>query len=229
MPAGTPRRALAATVVTAVVLVVLLGVVIRYGLVRSFDAWISAGATRYGRDHAGWTTAAWWVTQLGGHLAALAILVPLLVWLGVARRWLAAGYAAVAVLTTGPLVELVKHLVRRPRPDPTAPFAHFAGLSFPSGHSAHAAAEVLVLWILLLPLLAARGRRAVASAITVGVVVVLAVGWSRIALGAHYPTDVLAGSALGAAWAAGTAWLGVGLSMRGQSRQNRSQGQSADR
>ena len=119
-----------------------------------------------------------------------------------------------AVLATGALVEAVKYLVRRPRPHPVESFAHFASYAFPSGHAAHAAAEVLVLWILLLPVVAGRGRRAVVSAVTVGVVAMLAVGWSRVALGAHYPTDVVAGWALGVAWATGTAWLATRRSTR---------------
>jgi undecaprenyl-diphosphatase len=77
--------------------------------------------------------------------------------------------------------------------------------SFPSGHSTSAAAVYLTLGAII-----ARGvakRRALrAYALTVAVLLSLLIGFSRVYLGVHYPTDVLAGLSLGAAWAS-LIWL----------------------
>lgn len=92
------------------------------------------------------------------------------------------------------IVEVVKILVRRPRPDAAALVHQFApppdSFSFPSGHTGFAAALCLAI---LLSLPVGRIRR---GALVLGVLVVLATAWSRVALGLHHPTDVLAAALL---------------------------------
>ncbi len=83
-------------------------------------------------------------------------------------------------------------------------------LSFPSGHAAMSAATYLVLGMMLAHV---HHRRAVrAYLVTVCVIIALLVGVSRVYVGVHWPTDVLAGWALGAVWAlcvwTFTSWLG---------------------
>ena len=73
--------------------------------------------------------------------------------------------------------------------------------SFPSGHALGVTIGVGALLLLALPALRRNARLAAAS---VGVLVVAAVGISRVALNVHHPSDVLAGWALG--WAYLTAW-----------------------
>jgi membrane-associated phospholipid phosphatase len=90
----------------------------------------------------------------------------------------------------------VKWLVDRARPD-IDPLAGFAGPSFPSGHSATAAATLAAVALVLGR---RRGRltKAVLAGLAAGLAV--AVATSRVLLGVHWFTDVLAGLALGWAW-----------------------------
>ena len=121
------------------------------------------------------------------------------------RLWHASLALIVAVSLTQPVVELIKHLVSRPRPPANATVAEAAGYSFPSGHSATAAAMFGVLALVALGHFHGRARTLVALG---GVAVVAVVGLSRVLLGAHYPTDVAAGWLTGATIAA-LSWLAL--------------------
>ena len=109
----------------------------------------------------------------------------------------------VVTVGAGPLLNrLVKALVDRSRPVLPDPVAQAEGLSFPSGHAQSAMVAALVLLLVFLPMLQG-GRRTVA--VVLAAAYVLAMGFSRVALGVHYVTDVLAGYVLGAAWVAAMA------------------------
>ena len=94
------------------------------------------------------------------------------------------------------IANLVKVLVDRARPD-IHPLAALHGASFPSGHSAAAAATYAACALLI-----GRGRSPRTQAILSGaaVAIAVAVATSRVFLGVHWLTDVLAGLALGWAW-----------------------------
>lgn len=114
-----------------------------------------------------------------------------------ARRM--AGRVAVAVITGAAGISLLKAAFARLRPD--AVFAEMVapGLSFPSGHAGMSAIVFLTLGALLA---STRRRRAERSYIlAVAALLTLLVGLSRVALGVHWTTDVLAGWAYGGAWA----------------------------
>lgn len=114
----------------------------------------------------------------------------------------------------GLLVSLaLKAGVQRPQPDLISHGARVYRASFPSGHSMLSAIVYLTGGALLA---LAHERRAVRLyLIGCAVVVTLLVGISRVYLGVHWPTDVLAGWAGGSAWAA-LCWLGAqGLGIRG--------------
>jgi len=98
----------------------------------------------------------------------------------------------------------VKAMVNRQRPVVTQPFVHEPGASFPSGHAQAAIVGYGVLLLVFLPVLKGVWRRV---AVTVAVVMVLGIGFSRVALAAHYVSDVLAGFVLGGAWLAAMAAL----------------------
>ncbi|MFI7062007.1 phosphatase PAP2 family protein [Kribbella sp. NPDC050124] len=124
-------------------------------------------------------------------LAAVAIVV-LVVLLGL-RRWRDAIFFTAGVGVVWAVNPLLKELVGRSRPDLWPLPADVSEYSFPSGHAANTAALVgaLVLLVRRLPI------------VLLGAAVLLCVGWSQLALGRHYPTDVLAG------WIWALAWVGL--------------------
>ncbi len=130
-----------------------------------------------------------------------AVVVGIWLWRRGLRRL--AGWTAFTVLTGGLLVAAVKEVVGRARPMLEDPLARAGGLSFPSGHAFGVIVGCGVLLLLVTPLL--RERLARAAAWAAGIVVVAVVGFSRVGLGVHFPTDVVAGYVLGLAWLAGTA------------------------
>lgn len=110
-------------------------------------------------------------------------------------------FLAVTCLGGGLVDTVVKIVVGRPRPDVENPIITAYGNSFPSGHSMQSVVCYGALLLVLLPLLEGRTRR-----IAIGFTLVwpLLVGFSRLALGVHYVSDVLGGYALGGAWLAGS-------------------------
>lgn len=108
---------------------------------------------------------------------------------------------------------LLKYAFARPRPDVVMPAARVFTASFPSGHATMSAITFLTIAALL-----ARSEaepRLKAYLITLGVTLTVLVGLSRLYLGVHYPTDVLAGWCLGAAWAAMCWGIATRLQRRG--------------
>jgi membrane-associated phospholipid phosphatase len=107
---------------------------------------------------------------------------------------------AVSVAGAEVIVEIVKFVVRRPRPESLEPLAQAVGFSFPSGHSAVSAAFFGSVASILAISSGSRWRSA--AWLAGGAAVVGAVGVSRVALGVHWATDVLAGWTLGFGWLA---------------------------
>ena len=107
-----------------------------------------------------------------------------------------AGFLLVVVLGQNLVANLVKGIVDRARP-PGHVLAGFAGPSFPSGHTTAAFATFAAI-----ALIGGRGRPGSQQAVMLGVASGAAamVGASRVLLGAHWLSDVVAGAALGGAW-----------------------------
>ena len=97
-----------------------------------------------------------------------------------------------------------KGLVQRARPVVEDAVAHAPGSSFPSGHATNTAAVALTLTLLVWPLLGRRGRVVVPL---VAATCTMLTALDRVMLGVHYPSDVVAGIALGTALA-GASYLG---------------------
>ena len=136
------------------------------------------------------------ITELGS-TGAVAVVALLTLLVGVLiGPWLhgVLGAAAIGLASAGN--EALKAVIARARPDLLDPIVNERGFSFPSGHSALGMAAWGILGVLVmrsrLPL---RVRRGIVASIAV---LILLIGLSRIWLGVHYPTDVLAGWTAGA-------------------------------
>ncbi|PYI93537.1 MAG: hypothetical protein DMF03_00715 [Verrucomicrobia bacterium] len=115
------------------------------------------------------------------------------------KRWWPSLLTLVVAVPGGMLLnEMVKLLVHRHRPYVDGAFVDWSGYSFASGHTIGATLLYGQLALFILPLIKRRHRRALVIATTT--VLILSVGFSRIALGAHYLTDVLAAIFFGSFW-----------------------------
>jgi len=103
-----------------------------------------------------------------------------------------------AVVPAGMLLNVaLKHLVQRPRPVLEEPLVHLGTFSFPSGHAV--ASTVFYGALCALVFAHTRSPALRALAVLAAMAMVLLVGFSRVYLGAHYLTDVIAGTAEGLA------------------------------
>lgn len=120
---------------------------------------------------------------------------------GIFRRKVrgAAWTMPIAIIGAGVIIQAVKLFIKRPRPSFFALVLHETGFSFPSGHSLIAMVVYGLLGYFLMHLFRPFWVRLAVWVLTV--IVVAAIGVSRVYVGVHYPTDVLAG------WVAGVPWL----------------------
>jgi undecaprenyl-diphosphatase len=149
----------------------------------------------------------YWVEEMGRDFTALGgagvltfITLSVLGYLLLSRRFRVACFTAIAVTGGILLSTLLKIGFDRPRPDlvPHETIVHTA--SFPSGHSMMSAVTYLTLAALLTRVHAQPELKA--YLLVIAMLVTALIGVSRVYLGVHWPTDVLAGWAAGAAWAA---------------------------
>jgi membrane-associated phospholipid phosphatase len=197
------RSVLGLLVVVAIGLgfgVLLLLVRLRWGPLQSLDHGVAEGLNHRVAPHPGLVKALEAVSQLGGR--------PVLIWLVlipgalllIRRRARLAVYLAVTGIGALLLDPSLKTLVGRIRPVVDVPVTTAPGNSFPSGHALGSSVVYGALLLVFLPIVAPRWRTAL---ITLVAVIVVAIGLTRIALGVHFLSDVLAG------WLLGAAWLGV--------------------
>ena len=140
------------------------------------------------------TTLFWhdWAGYVGVVLVLLAFLL-------LQAHYRPALVALVSAVSAEVLNAALKHLFMRPRPDVVPYLRSVASTSFPSGHAMDSAIVYLTLGAMLMRV--AERRPTKIYCLTVAVVVTLLVGISRVCLGVHYPSDVIAGWAFGFMWA----------------------------
>lgn len=179
------------------------------GDTRALDEWLLL-ALRRAADPAVPIGPAWLpeiardVTALGGHSLLTLVTLSTALYLWMARRPGSALLVVLAAAGASLWIVLFKLGFARPRPDLVPHGVQVFSASFPSGHSAGAAAVYLTLGALLARF--QRRRRLKAYFIGCAVAIAVLVGLSRIYLGVHWPSDVLAGWALGGFWAV-ACWL----------------------
>ena len=173
-------------------------------IVREHIAWVANGdagveraAHRAVRSSSLLLTFARDAAHAGDTLTRLIIAAVIVGYLAVRRLWRLALFAIVAIGGGLGVVNLVKILVDRTRPALPDPVAHAAGASFPSGHSMGSTIVYGVIVLLLLPALSPLGRWLTVTAATL---VIAAVSVSRVLLGLHFTSDVLAGVLFGVGW-----------------------------
>ncbi len=146
-----------------------------------------------------------WLTGLAKALTWLGsgfVLWPVVIIAGLGlwrwrRRWPLAVLPALSLAGAAAWCVLIKVLVGRPRPPASDWLGTFDGWSYPSQHSAQA----LAAWgMLAFTVMAGRSLRTRTLLTAGALLIAFAVGLTRLYLGAHWMTDVLAGWALGGAW-----------------------------
>ncbi|MFJ9851144.1 phosphatase PAP2 family protein [Streptomyces sp. NPDC101150] len=209
-PAARPRRPFVRRPFFSSALLALLSalltalVVARWGPLRALDASVANAFHRCAVAAPAWTEAnrilTDWVWDPWTMRAVLAAVVLRLVRRG---AWPLGLWVAGTALTGTALQQTLKAAVGRARPTWPDPVdsAHYA--AFPSGHALSVlVAGGLVLWLLRLHGTRPRLRRAARAVVAVSVV---GVGFTRVHLGVHWPSDVLGGWLLGGALVAGAA------------------------
>ncbi len=152
-----------------------------------------------------------WMAEVGRDVTALGgVAVLLLATLAVAgfllldRKYAAMGFVLAAVASGLLLSSLLKTCFARPRPVVVPHLSQVYTSSFPSGHSMMSAVVYLTLGTLLARMVVR--RRLKVYFLAVAFILTALVGCSRVYMGVHYPTDVLAGWTAGLVWAT-LCWL----------------------
>jgi undecaprenyl-diphosphatase len=154
------------------------------------------------------------LTALGGFTVLTLLTCAVASFMALRRLW-GAAWLLVAAVTTGTLAShLLKDVFERPRPELVPHSVYVASASFPSAHSMMAAVVYLTLGALLARV--EPQRRTKIFVLSVAILLTLLVGVSRVYLGVHWPTDVLAGWTVGAAWALLCWLIARALQRRGQ-------------
>lgn len=146
------------------------------------------------------------ITALGGYPVLVVLVGVVAGFLLALRRFGPALFVVLSIASGTAVSQLLKLVYDRPRPDIVDHLVQTHTASFPSGHATMSAVVYLTLAALIVRLV--DGFVVRVYVVCVAVALTAAVGVSRIYLGVHWPSDVAAGWALGAAWAS-FSWLAV--------------------
>lgn len=143
-------------------------------------------------------------TAVGGVVVLTTITLSVLGFLLIQGKRRAALFLAAATGGALLLSLVMKNSFDRPRPEVVPHLSHIMTSSFPSGHSMLSAAIYLTLGAMLARM--SERKRVKVYFVSIAMLLTMLVGISRVFMGVHYPTDVLAGWSIGLAWAL-TWWL----------------------
>lgn len=139
------------------------------------------------------------ITALGSSTILTIISLFVVIFLLIKKEIRSIIYVLSAAIGGGILVQLLKIFFSRERPDLSIHLASEVTMSFPSGHSAMSAVVYLSLAVLVSRI--EKSKRSSIFIISAALIISFLVGLSRVYLGVHYPTDVLAGWMIGLFWA----------------------------
>jgi len=193
----TPNR-LPATIVVAAFVFAVLARRVTFGETTRFDA--SLRAAVHGWASPAFTRVMLAVTTLGSEIFLIALGAILIWYLTATGRRRPAALLAAVSLSGELLLQVLKVALHRPRPPVFFGLSPAETYSFPSGHAFIATVFYGLLAGVFMAGEPSRRKRAVMAAMAV--LASLAIGFSRVYLGYHYPTDVAGGWVLAVAWLA---------------------------
>ena len=138
------------------------------------------------------------LSALGGGVVMIPVAIVGCLFLIAQKRRADAAWLALTIAIGRLVIESLKFVVARPRPPAGDWLEHVSSASFPSSHSAGT-----MMTCVALALLFGRGD----GSVLIALLAALFIGWTRIALGVHWPSDVMAG------WGFGLVWMGASLSL----------------
>ncbi|MEO6845658.1 MAG: phosphatase PAP2 family protein [Chthoniobacterales bacterium] len=144
------------------------------------------------------------ITALGSGTVLALVTALVAGYLLLERQFRSAGLVLFATITGAFWSNFLKHIINRDRPQIVPHLAEVSGQSYPSGHSMLSAIVYLTLAVVLIQTASSRSTKI--YIVSVAVFITLLVGMTRVYIGVHYPTDVLAGWLAGSIWAV-LCWL----------------------
>jgi undecaprenyl-diphosphatase len=144
------------------------------------------------------------ISALGGYTLMWLFGVAGLAWLLMLHKRAEAAGIAASLIGSSVIDGWLKHLIARPRPELVPHLVQVTNASFPSGHAMVSSAVYLTLALMLaegVEIDGWRGRAARVAVVAFFSALAVLIGMSRVYLGVHWPSDVLAGWCFGTAWA----------------------------
>jgi undecaprenyl-diphosphatase len=187
--------------VAAVLFAVVLYLVTRKSdFLLRFDTQAADRAHRFALRHKGFTNLMRFFSAIGTSVAWWMVFAVVIAWLARRRLRRLIVFVVVTALGSSLLNNLIKITVDRTRPHFADPVVVASGKSFPSGHAQAAIVGYGILLAVFMPVISRRARPWVVG---VAAVMVLLIGYSRIALGVHFVSDVIGGYLVGLVWLLG--------------------------
>ncbi len=195
---------------------------VKEGATQTVDEWVLRSLRR--SDDPTMPIGPAWMREAGFDLTALGSPIVLILtvsavigFMCLQRQYRLALFTVLTIVSGSAMAILLKYVIARDRPSIVPHLREVTTPSFPSGHAMVSAIVYLTLGTLLMQIV--KGRAAKLYCLMVAMLLTFLVGLSRIYLGVHYPTDVLAGWMAGIGWALGC-WLAIqyfrGVSRLGQ-------------
>ncbi|MGH2063349.1 phosphatase PAP2 family protein [Aerococcus urinaeequi] len=123
------------------------------------------------------------------------------IFYSISRKWQVLIWPIFTILVgVGPLVDLIKYIIQRPRPTYIARLVEQGGYSFPSGHATGAVLAWGSLAFLIWYYFKDKYPKMMPYLIGFTIFMVVAISASRLYLGVHYLSDIIAGWSIGATW-----------------------------